>query len=245
MDTNPSPLNISGTAGTSRRAFLRTAGLGAASAAVLAACSRNHDKAGQSGLEVPTTLTPPTVPTTVPSEATLKLEATQIRTAASLELLIASVYADHGPKFTDPALREAATRFESDHNAAAAVFADAVPKGEPTPEPNEFVKTSLVEPAEDGLIDDASRADFLSSLESALTATYISATGVMTDAAWRERFMTYGAATARRSALLGNGGTGSVVTEALYPLQDLVSAKAYVQSPEDIKAEEKAAAESN
>lgn len=234
MDTTPTP--------TSRRTFLRTAGLGAASAVVLAACSRNHDKAGQSGLVVPSTSTPPTVPTTVPSEATKKLEATQIRTAASLELLAAEVYKSHGPKFTDPALKEAAARFVSDHNAAAAVFADAVPSGEPTPVPNEYVKTNVVDAAGDGLIDDASRADFLSAYESALTATYITATGVMTEATWRERFMTYGAASARRAALLGNGGQGSVVDEALYPLRDLISNKAYVLSPEETKAAEEAAA---
>ena len=231
------------TSTTSRRAFLRTAGLGAASAAVLAACARNHDVAGQSGLVTTPTSVAPTVPTTLPQEPTLRLEATQIRTAASLELLAAGIYQTHGPKFTDTALQDACARFVSDHNAAAAVFADNLPAGEDTPEPNQYVQENFVDPAQDTITDDASRADFLSTLESSLTATYITAAGIFTDAEWRQRIMTYGAACSRRSAMLGDGGQGSVVDSALYPLGDLISAKAYVLSPAEIAEQEKAAAE--
>lgn len=228
-------------AASSRRSFLLSAGAGLAGATVLGACARNHAQTGESGVVVPTTEVPPTVARKPPTAEDLQNDDEQVRTAASLELMVAAAYKAHGSKL-DGALADAATRFAADHDSAAAVFADAVPKGEPTPKANQYLTENIVQPLEDSLVDGPAVADFLSSLESMLTATYINAAGIFTEAEWRQKVMTFGAASARRAALLGNGGQGTVADSGLYPLADLIPNKAFVLSPEQQAAADKAAA---
>jgi hypothetical protein len=214
--------------GTTRRAALRVGGLGAFATAFLVACGKDDTQAGVSGLPATTTSLAPTVPTTVPTEAALAEDKAQLQTAQSVELLVASVYARYGPDLRDAELRDAAARFEADHTGIARVFGEAGGETEESRQPNAYLEENLVKPAVDGLRDDASIADFLASLESALVATYINATGILTEAEWRQRVMSYGAASARRLAVLGGGGQGEAPTEPMFPLRDLIPGEAYL-----------------
>ncbi len=230
LDTTSSPAAPVGEVGPTRRSLLRAGGLGAFATAFLVACGGENPQAGVSGLPDTTTSVAPTVPTTVPSEAALTEDRNQLQTAQSVELLVASVYARFGKDLTDAELRDAAARFEADHTAIAAALGEAeeTEETELSSAPNEYLETSLVEPAIDGLRDDVSIANFLASLESALAATYVNAAGILTDPAWRQRTMSYGAASARRLAVLGDGGQGLAPTEPLFPVRDLIPAQAYL-----------------
>lgn len=227
MDTTCTPATP---AGPTRRTLLRAGGLGAFATAFLVACGDDNPQAGVSGVPDTTTSVAPTVPTTVPSEAALEEDRNQLQTAQSVELLVASVYARFGKDLTDGELRDLAARFEADHTAIAAMLGEAeeTAETEASSAPNEYLEESLVQPAVDGLTDDASIASFLASLESALTATYVNAAGLLTDAAWRQRIMSFGAASARRLAVLGDGGQGLAPTEPLFPVRDLIPAQAYL-----------------
>ena len=229
--------------GTTRRTVLRAGGLGLG-AAFLAACSADIKSGGISGTPPSSTSIPATVPTTVPSAAALQGDATQLRTAASVELLVADVYTKYGPKLSDPAFVEHAARFAEDHAAAAEVYLagldDAVAAEEAaaessssttTTEPvaaNPYLMENFVDPAEPGLVDDASILNFLRAAESTIVANAINAVGVFTGPEWRQRSMAYGAAAARRVTVLDNAGQGSVPTSAFYPLTDLMPNDAFL-----------------
>lgn len=218
---------------TSRRALLRAGGLGVAGAAFLAACGQDSGpRSGLSGSAITTTTVTPEVPVTQPNAASLELDVTTLRTANSLELLAAEAYTTYGKKLTDADLRAAAARFATDHEAAAEVFAADVPSELSTGSPNPYLQANFVDPLAETLTNDAAITSLFNVIESMLTATYIAAAGTFTTAEWRQKVMTYGAASARRSSVFGNGGAGSVPTTALFPLADLIPNKAYL-SPEN------------
>jgi hypothetical protein len=221
------------TEGTTRRGLLRAGGLGL-SAAFLASCAKEIEPGGIAGTPPSSTSTPATVPVTVPSDAALADDATELRTAASVHLLVADVYTKYGPKLTDPVFVEHAARFGEDHAAAAEVYLDALeeapgadPAGE-TVEPNPYLEENFVAPAEQGLVDDVSILNFLRASEATVAANSINAVGVFTTAAWRQRSMAFGAAAARRVTVLDNAGQGSMPQSALFPLTDLMPNDAFL-----------------
>lgn len=223
------------TEGTTRRGLLRAGGLGL-SAAFLASCAKEITPGGVSGTPASSTSTPATVPVTVPSMIALAADATQLRTAASVELLIADVYTNYGPKLTDPAFVEHAARFAEDHAAAADAYlagledaeaAAEITDSEPV-EPNPYLQENFVAPAEQGLVDDVSILNFMRASEATIAANAINAVGVFTTAAWRQKTMTFGAAAARRLTVLDNAGQGSIPSSALFPLTDLMPNDAFL-----------------
>lgn len=214
-----------------RRALLRTGGLTALGAVFLAACGKEDEQVGLSGPAPSTTLVAPSVPTTEPTDAALTEDTVQRSTLVSIELLVAEVYEERGPKLDDPELKDAASRFAVDHRAAAAAIRQLGEVNEGANEPNEFLKTSLVEPKSDTLTDDDAVLAFMADLESALVATYLNAVGTLIEVDQRRAAMSYGAAAARRVGAL-RPGTGGAEGEAFYPLVDLVPADAFVGRPE-------------
>lgn len=220
--------------GQTRRQVLRTGAIGVAAAAFLAACTdarkKAHPKAGLSGSPVTTTEVAPSVPTTEPSAAALDEDITLLRTGTSLELLAAEVYRTYGPKLTDETWKSTVARFAADHATAAVTFTDATQANKRITKPNAFVKEHDVDPVAGDLTSDTAILDFFHDLESTLTATYVAAAGTFTSATWRQRVMTFGAASARRVGVLANGGEGAVPDSGLYPGTDLISNDAYVLS---------------
>ena len=221
-------MDITAPDSASRRSLLRAGGVGLFAAAFVAACGKDEKQAGVSGLAATTTSIAPSVPVTQPSEVALEENRTQLRTAQSVELLVAGVYGQFGPKLADAELRDAAFRYQTDHAAVAAVFGEADDETDESKKANAYLLANVVAPIEGSLVDDAAIANFMADLESALTATYINATGILTDAEWRQRIMSFGAASARRVAVLGSGGTGLAPTESLYPLDDLIPGDAFL-----------------
>lgn len=236
MDTAATPGQT-----TSRRTLLTTGTAGLAAAAFLAACSDGQDvpEPGLSGAPTSTAPVPPTVPDKEPTQAELQVDLDTLATANSIELLAADVYRRFGTRFSDPELQAAAERFASDHEAAAEVFGADVQDHDGVGEPNEYLLTNMVEPIENLLTDDAAIANLAADIERAIAATYITAVGTLLDADWRMIMMEHGAAAARRSTVLDNGGTGSTPTTALFPMTDLISTDAYLSTA----AAEEAAAE--
>lgn len=228
---------------TSRRALLAAGSAGLAATALLAACSDAQDivEPGISGSPTSTTLVPPTVPDRAPTQAELQADADLLATANSLETLAADVYRRF--TFDDPELNEAAARFASDHEAAAALFGAEVPDHDGVDEPNEYLLVNLVQPVESLLDTDAAIADLAAAVERAIAATYITGVGTLLEAEWRQTMAEHAAAAARRAALLGDGGAGIAPTSALFPMNDLISNDAYLVAPEDGVAEESAVAE--
>lgn len=226
-------------AGTTRRQLLRTGALGAAAAAFLAACGTDSESpAGQSGVDPTTTVVTPTVPLEEPSDADLVYETTLLRTATSLELVAAAAYADFGPDLTDPELVATVARFQADHEANAAEFLDRTPPDARYDEPNSWVQEELIDPSADLMTSDRAILALMEEVESMLAATLLVAVPSVTTGELRSLFTSVGAASARRTALLSNGGEGSAPTGALYPTTDLISNDAYL--PVDAPVEEAA-----
>ena len=224
----------------SRRQALRIGGLGAAAAAFLAACgTKDHSTSGQSGVDPTTTLVTPTVPVAAPSEDDLATELTNLRTATSLELVVAEAYGTYGGKLEDADLQAAAVRFAADHTTLADEFSNAIESAaDRVDEPNAWVQENLIDPIAGLMTSDAAIADMFSDLESMLAATYIAAVQEATTGEWRGRFATIASGAARRSAALGGGGTGEAPSSALFPSRDLVSNQAKLAGEsEDAAAE--------
>ena len=215
------------TGSPSRRALL-TGGVGLAGAVLLAACSSDPPAPGVSGQVVSSTSSPATVPVTTPSAIALADDKTQIATAQSLELLVEQFYANQTPKLKDQTMADMARRFRSAHTEAAAVYGAAKTGIKGADKPNEYLMTSLMVPAEDSLNTDAAIIAFMHDLESMLAATYVSAVGVYTSPEWRQKAMTFGAASARRVTVLANGAAGTPPTGPLYPLTDLIPGDAFL-----------------
>jgi hypothetical protein len=167
----------------------------------------------------------------------------QLQTARTLELLVVEVYDTYGPRLGDGEMRATAERFGADHTAAAEAFASLAPQTEESGRPNEFLVENMVEPIAGSLIDDQAILAFMGDLESALTATYITAAGILTAEQGRQQIMTYGGASARRVTVLAGGGAEAAPTDALYPLDDLIPGEAYLLSPTDAALAEEADAE--
>lgn len=216
-------------AGTTRRQLLRTSGIAAAAAAVLAACG-HKDKipAGASGVDPTTTLVTPTVPIKAPSDADKEYDVTVLRTATSLELLAVQLYTTYGPAITDADWQAAAAQFVTDHQAAADAFTAATDKADRVTEPNAYIQENSVDPVADDLTSDTAILNFFAAIESAIAATYVTAVGTMTTPEGRDDFAAFGASSARRSALMGSGGTGTAPAGPLFSVADLISNDAYV-----------------
>jgi Ferritin-like domain len=216
--------------GSTRRQLIRTGAIGAAAAAFLAACGTKSDRtAGQSGIDPDPELVPVTAPPAEIAAADLAYDTDLMRTATSLELLAADLYAEYGAKILDPEWKANALRFGVDHEEAAAEFRqNTVPVENRVNEPNEWLLTNSVEPFADQLTNDITILDFFAALESTMAATYIAAVGSFTSTDGRARFAGFAEAAARRNALMANGGTGGPPTAALYPLEDLIPNEAYV-----------------
>lgn len=216
--------------GSTRRQLIRTGAIGAAAAAFLAACGTKSDKSpGQSGIDPTTTAVAPEAPIAEISQADLAYDTTVLRTASSLELLAAELYAEYGAKILDPEWKANALRFGLDHDATADVFRqETTPAEDRVNEPNEYLLTNTVEPFADQLTDDITILNFFAALESTMAATYIAAVGSFTSTEGRAQFAGFAEAAARRNALMANGGTGGPPTSALYPLEDLIPNEAYV-----------------
>lgn len=216
-------------AGTTRRQLLRTSGIAAAAAAVLAACGTKNDiPSGASGQDPTTTSVMPTVPIKEPSEADKQYDVTVLRTATSLELLAVQLYTNFGKDITDADWNAAAAQFATDHQAAADTFTAATDKADQVTEPNAYIQENSVDPIANDLTSDAAILSFFATVESSIAATYVTAVGTMTDPEGRNDFAAYGAASARRSALLGSGGTGTAPSSALLSTADLIANDAYL-----------------
>lgn len=218
---------------TSRRSLLRAGSFAAAGAAVLAACSTDDRPVGISGKPAPATSTPPTVPPLEPTASQIADDQSQLHTLASVEALVAEVYTDHAANIADPTLRSAAERFATDHASAAEAVSKAS-ADQATPEPNEGLRIAMVDPIQGSLGTSENLLSFLRDLESTLTATYITAAGVLSGAGDRQLMLSYAAACARRVAVLGRGGQGEAPRSARFPMTDLIPGSAYLDlAPEE------------
>jgi hypothetical protein len=229
------------TPATTRRNLLLTGTLGAAATAFLAACgTKTPDTAGQSGIDPTPTIVTPTVPLEGASEVELTTDVQNLRTAASLELVVASAYTTYGPKITDAEISAQAARIAGEHTAFAATFnegvvdraeaanavlteANQLPDDLVVTEPNEWVQTNVIDPVADQLTSDTAIVSLMGKLESMLAASYTQVVSDATTTEWRAQWASIAGGAARRAALLSNGGEGAVPTDALYPSTDAVS----------------------
>jgi hypothetical protein len=227
-----------------RRAALRTGGLGVLTAAFLAACGSEDRQPGVAGAPPPTTATPPSAPPFEPNELDLEADDVQLQTLRTLELLVVEVYEEQGSELSgDDA--ELAERFRSAHVDAAEDLAEGAPQTEESSQPNTVVRETVVDPILPSLTSDRAVLDFMAQMESALTATYINAVGIHTEMEWRQRMAAHADACARRSAALAGGGEAGAPTAALFELDDLIAGEAYLLSPTDAALAEEMAAEAD
>jgi hypothetical protein len=227
---------------TSRRDLLVGGAFGAAATAFLAACGGGGDSAplGQSGIAPSTTLVMPTVPLEEPSDADLADDVTQLRTATSLELLAAQLYAQYAPRIADAEWSGHAARFAADHEAAAEAFAEATPAAQRVTEPNQVVQENTVDPVIATLQNDTAILNFFAGIERTLAATYLTATAAFNVRDGRANFAAHAAAAARRAALMGNGGEGVAPRGPLFPTTDLIAGSAYLSEENAMLAEAEA-----
>lgn len=218
---------------TSRRNVLRLGGLGLG-AAFLAACS-DAQPAGISGVP-PTTDDAPVLPVRPATDKQVQDAQLQIQTMASLELLAAQVYREHGSSVQHPELSPIVAGLAAVHSSAA----DAVSALADDPvdvEPNVALDEILVQPrlkmlsTETGSLLSRGVLSLLRDIESTLTATYINSVGVVLEPATRKALMAHGAACARRVTLLSAGGEGRL-PDAMYPPTDLVPGAVLVSDEE-------------
>jgi len=222
---------------TTRRQLLRTGAIGAAATAFLAACGGGQKSpSGLSGIDPTTTLVTPTVPVLEPSQADLDYDTTVLRTATSLELVVAGAYAEFGTQLTDPALVATAARFGADHEANAEIFRLATPFSKRFEEPNTWVQENLIDSSASLMTNDRAILGLMEDLENMLAATLLDGVATATSGELRSSFGSIAAASARRSALLGAGGAGTAPSGALFANTDLISNDAYL--PADAPATE-------
>lgn len=215
---------------TSRRQILRTAGIGSAVAAVLAACGKEADQAGLSGTPPSSTSTTPPVPQIPATAEQLVMDTTLLRTGTSLELLAVKLYETYGPELEAADWVQQAARFGEDHRSAASSFRASTAAAKRIDKPNDYLQKNDIDPLSGTLTNDDAILGLFHDIESTIAATYVAAAGAFTTAAWRARVMTFGSAAARRASVLGNSGNGVNPTAALFPLTDLISNDAYVLS---------------
>ncbi|MCB0971288.1 MAG: hypothetical protein KDA97_07195 [Acidimicrobiales bacterium] len=220
-------------AGTTRRQLLRAGTLGAAAAAVLAACGTTDDsKPGESGVAPEEAEVTPTVPLSAPSASDLRYNQTLLRTAASLELLAADAYEEYGANLPEGEPQADAARFAADHTAAAADFNEPLPADLVVEEANPVLMDAFVAPVAPDLIDAPSTYDFFHVLESTIAATYVVAVGDYApenpDDTERTTFAGHASAAARRATVLGGGGEGLEPADALFDTVDLIPNEAYL-----------------
>lgn len=216
----------------SRRTILKAGSIGVFASAFLAACA-DDDPVGLSGTPAPATSVPPTVPPREPTQAERDEVEIQLRTLASVELVLAGVYDAHAGDITDPALAPLVGRLAGEHRAAAAALVALTESKEPV-EANEHIQTTLVDPIESSLVSADNVRVLMRNLESSLTATYINAVPEMLEASMRQTLMTHGGAAARRVTALSDG---VVPRGALFPSTDLISNNAFLR-PEAADAAE-------
>lgn len=218
---------------TSRRTLLRTGALGVVGAAFLAACGKDDVEAGISGSSGTTTLVPPTVPVTQPSALALAEDVVQLSTLASLQILVADTYSKFGPKLSTTELRATAARFNDAHTEAAEYILAEAEVNDGASTANPYLRENLVDPSSGILTNDDAILRFMGQLESTVVATCCNAAGILTEAEWRQRVMTFGAASARRAAVLAGPDGAGAPTEPLYPLDDLIPGEAFLGTAEE------------
>ncbi len=231
-------------ASPTRRTLLISSAVGAAAAAFLAACGTSSDSpSGASGDDPTPTGVPPTAPPPEASADDRAWDITVLRTAASLELLATELYRTYAPFLSSAEWAEQASRFAVDHRGAAAEFNRQLAPSRRVNEPNSFLQENSIDPIVEDLTSDTAILNMFAGLESSIVATYVTAVGTQSTSLRRELFALYAGAAARRNALLGNGGTGAVPTQALYPLSDLIPNDAYVVEESAATQADEAAAE--
>jgi hypothetical protein len=233
-----------GTTGTTRRGLLVTGGLGAAAAAFLAACGTSSDSPSGASGDAPTpTGVAPTAPPPEASADDLQWDITVLRTAASLELLAAQLYRNHGPFLASAEWAAEAKRYALDHTEAARAFNRELTAGLRVTEPNSYLQETSIDPIEADLTSDRAILNMFAGVESSIVATYVTACSTQSTSMRRQLFASYAAPAAARNALLANGGTGQAPDMPLYPLRDLIPNDAYVAEESEATQEDAAAAE--
>lgn len=222
-----------------RRSFLRIGGVTVAGAAVLAACGKDDTKGSQSGATLPepttapgasTTVAPTTAAPTTPEDK--KTDLTLLRTATSLELLAVDVYGQAAPMVKDPDIVSVIRLFAGQHSDHARQLQGATQESfgadKVYKEPNAIVKKNLVDPALPTLKSDTDIVRFAMAVEDAAAATYVTAAGLLSTAAFRQAIMAIGGVEARHSAILAHVRGQTVPTEAFWSTSDAVSSDAFV-----------------
>lgn len=235
--TNSDPVSS-----TSRRQVLQVGGLGALSAAFLAACGTDayDTRPGVAGAGTPAPEVPPTVPPGEPNSAQLATQEVDLHTVASVEALLAETYEAHASVLSDDELRSAAERFAADHQAASETIVGHTESGE-VDVANEDLKSRMVAPVErqlepllasgteqDTVTANTAAIQMFHGLEMSLAATYVNSMSALTTPELRGEFAAMGAAAARRAAVLTEDPIATAPTTALFPVTDLIPGTSYL-----------------
>jgi hypothetical protein len=182
-----------------RRDFLRLGGATIALSAVVAACGSDD------GEQLPVTGTAPPTDDESTSTASPEMDITLLRTQQSIEVLAAQTYRtviDEG-LLTTPALLEAMERFQGQHEERAQLLGEAATEagGEPYPDPNPFLATTVDEQVE-VLSDEEATVALALELEAIATQTCVYASELFTTPELRQTIMSVGGAEARAISVL-------------------------------------------
>lgn len=191
-----------------RRQFLKVGGLTVAMSTVIAACGSSGDEKIPESGDRPTTTTTEEGGTSAEDEAAAEtLNISLLRTAQSIEALAVAAYGaaiDSG-QVTTPALVDAATLFQSQHEDHAGALAAATTDlgAEPYEDPNPYLYAQL-----EGAVAGFASADELvivqaaADLEELAAQTYVYAAGVLSTPELRAAIMAIGTTEARHLTVL-------------------------------------------
>ncbi len=184
------------TGGLNRRRFIQVGGLTVATAAVFGACGTDDTGQAPSG---------DAGAATKPNPADARGDIQILRTASSLEVLAVDVYdkAIKSGLVKTPAVGDAATLFQTQHQEHAQMFQGATKKlgGTPMTEANPVLAQSLDAPIA-ALTDETSVVQLALMLEQAAAATYQSSVGQFKDLKLNQAAMSVGGVEARHAAVL-------------------------------------------
>jgi hypothetical protein len=213
-----------------RRDFLRLGGATIALSAVVAACGSEDE--GQ----LPVTGTTPPTDDESASTGGPEMDITLLRTQQSIEVLAAQTYRtviDEG-LLTTPALIEAMERFQGQHEERAQLLGEAATDagGEPYPEPNPFLSTTVDEQVE-VLSDEEATVALAVELETIATHTCVYASELLTTPELRQTIMSVGGAEARAISVLYGVQEQPQVPFAFMPRRNRIDDKGMLSADQE------------
>jgi hypothetical protein len=211
-----------------RRGFLKIGGATVALSVVAAACSSVPEE------QIPVSgTTPPSLDDSGVFDPSEELDLTLLRTAQSIEVLAVETYQKvlETDLLSTPAVNDAARLFMDQHQEHAALLATTTEDlgGEAYNQANEYLFTTVVEPALIDATDEEMAVELALVLENTAAQTYVFAAEILSTPALRQAIMSIGGVEARHVSVLYGVQGQPQVPFAFMPRRARIPDKGFIE----------------